>query len=372
MTTLAIPPKRVRLYRLLWDRWIIVLRILFDLGAGVHPVRWRSVADTLLVDKKTCQKYIAGLVREGHITAAGEGYYMLTQSGFDALLENEQGEFLPSSGEKIPGKNSPLLESVVVVESELNISTITTTESGKNPGEKVSPRPGDAESIGAFHDPDVQAALDHADLLFDGSTVAQGGLDHYLHIEKVLGWLAYCYDKRAGLYGPAGLVRNRLMDPCAPSPSMKYIKNPQAYLPDDYLSAIGRYAQTCERCGQEFRCVDAYQAHWEACITTPMAESESESESDDDFACAPDETITEAIQRNWRDALVNLQGEMPPASYDTWVRDCTPVHYADGVLQVAARNAYARDWLESRLAQQVGQLMGCPVAFIVGVAAETE
>ena len=360
-TTLAIAPKRVRLYRMLWDRWIIVLRILFDLGAGAHPVKWRSVADTLLVDKKTCQKYLAGLVREGHITAAGEGY-MLTQSGFDILLENEQGEFLPSSGEKFPGKNSQLLESVVVVDSELNLIPTTTTKLGKIPGEKLSPAD---EQVGRFFSADVQAALDHADLLFDGSQVAQQGLDYYLHIEKVLGWLAYCYDRRGSLYGPAGLVRKNLKDPAAPMPSMKYMKDPLAFFPDEFLDAIGKWEGHCPLCRETFTSKKGYDEHLQN-----FRHPEPEEDEPMDSALEADETVTQSVLDTWQDVLVNMQGEMARASFETWVKDTFPVHYEDGVMQVAARNAYARDWLGSRMSQRIGELAGCRVTFVV--AMETE
>jgi len=55
--------------------------------------------------------------------------------------------------------------------------------------------------------------------------------------------------------------------------------------------------------------------------------------------------------------LGQLQMEMPRASYDTWVRDTRPVKYEDGLLTINVRNAYARDWLESRLASTVNRLL---------------
>jgi len=59
----------------------------------------------------------------------------------------------------------------------------------------------------------------------------------------------------------------------------------------------------------------------------------------------------------WQSVLAQLQMEMPRASYDTWVRDTRPVGYEDGALTIAVRNAYARDWLESRLASTVNRLL---------------
>ena len=57
----------------------------------------------------------------------------------------------------------------------------------------------------------------------------------------------------------------------------------------------------------------------------------------------------------WQSVLGQLQMEMPRASFDTWVRDTKPVSCDAGVMTVAVRNAYARDWLDSRLAPTVSR-----------------
>jgi len=59
----------------------------------------------------------------------------------------------------------------------------------------------------------------------------------------------------------------------------------------------------------------------------------------------------------WQSVLGQLQMEMPRASFDTWVRDTKPVSYNEGTLTIGVRNAYARDWLESRLASTVNRLL---------------
>ncbi len=59
----------------------------------------------------------------------------------------------------------------------------------------------------------------------------------------------------------------------------------------------------------------------------------------------------------WQTVLGQLQMEMPRASYDTWVRDTRPLSYEEGTLTVGVRNAYARDWLESRLSSTVSRLL---------------
>ncbi|HSO13327.1 MAG TPA: chromosomal replication initiator protein DnaA [Anaerolineales bacterium] len=62
-------------------------------------------------------------------------------------------------------------------------------------------------------------------------------------------------------------------------------------------------------------------------------------------------------EQAWQSVLGQLQMEMPRASFDTWVRDTRPVSYNDGNLTIGVRNAYARDWLESRLASTVNRLL---------------
>jgi hypothetical protein len=51
----------------------------------------------------------------------------------------------------------------------------------------------------------------------------------------------------------------------------------------------------------------------------------------------------------WGQVLHQLQLDMPKASYETWAKDTQALSLEKNVLTVCARNAYARDWLESRM-----------------------
>src|SRR6185436_820652 len=62
-------------------------------------------------------------------------------------------------------------------------------------------------------------------------------------------------------------------------------------------------------------------------------------------------------EQAWQSVLGQLQMEMPRASFDTWVRDTHPITYENGLLTVSVHNAYARDWLESRLASTINRLL---------------
>jgi chromosomal replication initiator protein len=83
-------------------------------------------------------------------------------------------------------------------------------------------------------------------------------------------------------------------------------------------------------------------------------------------------------EQAWQSVLGQLQMEMPRASFDTWVRDTRPVSYDNGTLTIGVRNAYARDWLESRLASTVNRLLigildsNVSVNFVVSQAEEND
>ncbi len=62
-------------------------------------------------------------------------------------------------------------------------------------------------------------------------------------------------------------------------------------------------------------------------------------------------------EQAWQSVLAQLQMDMPRASYDTWVRDTRPMAYDNGLITIGVRNAYARDWLESRLATTINRLL---------------
>jgi chromosomal replication initiator protein len=59
----------------------------------------------------------------------------------------------------------------------------------------------------------------------------------------------------------------------------------------------------------------------------------------------------------WQAVLGQLQLEMAKATFDTWVRDAVFVAYEDGSYIIGVKNAYARDWLESRLTSTITRLL---------------
>ena len=71
------------------------------------------------------------------------------------------------------------------------------------------------------------------------------------------------------------------------------------------------------------------------------------------------------LEEIWGQVLGQLQLDMPKASYETWAKDAQAVSLEKNVLTVCARNAYARDWLESRMsaiAPNMCALIGARIA----------
>lgn len=108
-----------------------------------------------------------------------------------------------------------------------------------------------------------------------------------------------------------------------------------------------------------------------ACGLAPIQDGEKDPEWGEnkldelqiEFPIKPDESVKQMVtkkrnvERCWQSTLDQLQMEMPKASFDTWVRDTRTIHYEDGLFIIAARNKYARDWLESRLTSTVTRLL---------------
>ena len=62
-------------------------------------------------------------------------------------------------------------------------------------------------------------------------------------------------------------------------------------------------------------------------------------------------------QQAWQATLGQLQMEMSKAAFDTWVRNADLVDHQENLFTVGVQNAYARDWLDSRLSSTVTRLL---------------
>jgi len=51
----------------------------------------------------------------------------------------------------------------------------------------------------------------------------------------------------------------------------------------------------------------------------------------------------------WKATLGQLQMELPKPTFDTWVKDSKFSNHENNLFTICVNNAYARDWLESRM-----------------------
>lgn len=221
--------------------------------------------------------------------------------------------------------------------------------------------------------PDVVEILQHTDLLFDGALVVSRGLEDR-DSRYALAWCAYAYRERSKLNGAGGLVRNRLLENKVPPEWAQ--ERWQETLPCDFLEALGLIEYTCEVCSQKFRKLADLDEHarihpgrypCDLCEQTFASQEDLDAHADAEHApqpIVPDESVTQPVRdggitpaQAWQSVLGQLQLDMPRAAFDTWVRDAQAVRYGRNTLTIGVRNAYARDWLESRLASTVSRLL---------------
>jgi hypothetical protein len=220
--------------------------------------------------------------------------------------------------------------------------------------------------------PTVVQILQHTDLLFDGAVVLSKGIEDR-DPQQVLAWCAYAYSLKSKLAGPGGLVRNRLKDR-EPAPTMAF-EQWREILPCDFLESLGLVEYTCEACQAKFKKMVELTDHAAAhpkLYSCPLCEKTFTEEQDLDSHIAQDhkpkaliidESVTQCIDGHrsaaqaWQMVLGQLQMEMPRVSFDSWVRDSKAVCFDGNVLNIGVRNAYARDWLENRLASTVKRLL---------------
>ena len=62
-------------------------------------------------------------------------------------------------------------------------------------------------------------------------------------------------------------------------------------------------------------------------------------------------------EQAWQATIGQLQMDMSKAAFETWVKGARLVGYADSTFTVGVNNAYARDWLDTRLSDTVRRVL---------------
>lgn len=62
-------------------------------------------------------------------------------------------------------------------------------------------------------------------------------------------------------------------------------------------------------------------------------------------------------QQAWQTLIGQLEMEMSKAAFETWVRSAEMLEYNNGTFKVGVQNAYALDWLQSRLSSTIERIL---------------
>jgi hypothetical protein len=232
--------------------------------------------------------------------------------------------------------------------------------------------------------PGVQEILVETGDLFGGQGVYLSGIDtDNLQPHDVLGWLAQAWDqwvdggRRGRLHSPVQFVYKKLIaDPFA-KPALEYELDWRRVLPDDWLERFGLVEYRCQVCDETRSTRSEYERHLEShpacevCDEQFLDPAALDEHLKSHKRLTKNKSVTEPIEggmsaeRAWNAVLGQLQLEMPPGSFATWVRDTEALDFDGKNITVGVRNAYARDWLENRLTGTVNRLLvGITNAFV--------
>jgi hypothetical protein len=374
---------------------VLFVMILIDKN---YPGRHTKATELLpyiypvIKDIRTLEPRMNALCASGRIARTSAGYVLL-EGGRALILQAQQDQAqevkalaqneglkgispLPASpiledhqnrgGEEPYARNVRALKKEEEVDSSLNLNINDSTTSTLRDAQFVQ------------NDwPTVKTILAATPVLFGEPGVVSRGLQLDVILPwMALGWIAHAWDQwpQGGGHGhlqrPAGLVYKNLEDPDAPKPRAKYYNGGWDILPDAFMELIGLREYPCEGCEAVFKKRAEYDEHismtsvCEHCMARGFHMQEEldkhyRERHPEPEPIEPDETAkpgSEMVQA-WERVKEQLQREMPRASYDTWVRDTQLVHYENGIMSVGVHNAYARDWLDSRMVSTAQRLL---------------
>jgi len=268
--------------------------------------------------------------------------------------------------------NAHTVRALVEEEDELTIINIENDNSTSTSS--------NAQNARADEFPTVRQILEASPILFanfEGKAVSLRNLNlEAIEPEEALAVMAHCYSQRKsdknprGLYAPAGLAHTMLQE--GDKARKEFRDAPLEYLPEDYLEAIGLMDYACDVCNEPFKTRSTLNEHESLLFICQhkcgkrfhsseelLAHHHEHAEEDALNAvlvCQPLDPQNRGA-RAWEMVKTQFEAEMPMASFDTWVRDTQPVEFDGQVLTVGARNAYCRDWLESRLEGKVNAML---------------
>lgn len=352
---------------------VLFIVALYDAKYPGRAYRVEHIAADLDMDKRTVEKACHSLSASGKLIFDGRGY-VLTAGGRAMFLgdvvqiENGQSAQVLPLAAQAQTHPEPLTAEVIDV----------TTEPMEAPEVEGVP---DAQN--------VQSARLTVRRLFEAADGMEGfpdGADQYIgrmvksgtNPDRVsprlaICWMAHAYDQRKregrkyGISTPGWFVVSKLTDPSAPKPALQYWEHPRDFLPDGFLAAVGLgRSYDCQACGAKFNDREDLQAHLSEkhpVEVEPEQVQPLEGWTERVVIGSAAEVTVEKLEDTvgmadvWKTVLRTLEAEMPTATFQTWVADTAAGGMHDNEITIVTRNAFARDWLDSRLTATVTRIL---------------
>jgi len=339
--------------------WALVM---IDANYPGRATRPAEIAMLVKKDVRTVEKQLTELCAGNRAVRNAAGYVLLDGGRALVLGMNQalaQSPALNAQAQATEAQAQPELQDLMDVDvahnacalkqEEDSIELININSSSSDSG---------AQNVLALT---VENILAQSKLLFERPVVLAGLKLDMLNANYALACLAHAYDQSAHLRNPVGLAYNMLK--FVNRPRREYLASPMTYLPNEFRELFGAALYTCtwgRECGQAFTRAAELDAHLRD------VHGAVEREAVPVTAPAVAESTDAEVQALWGKALYVLRGELPKASFDTWVASAFAVAFDDGIFTVGARDGVALDWLTLRLTKRASEIVGAPVKFVDG------
>jgi hypothetical protein len=299
--TVTPPQERQRWHEMLKNAPLMIV-LLYLSSRAPAPVTQLELSENMQIDRKTAASYMRQLSMRNFVAQVSERDGYLLADGSTTFFE-------------MWGKNGhmTLKESLIK-----DLKTLRKKEGKSHVGTFWT----HAENL------DAETILSETALLFDGKSVTAFGLTTCPPL-TVLAVLAHAYDQRDRLNSPAVFAYRRLQR--GQAPDKKYLNDPEAFLPNSFLAALGL---------QELRVVDV----------EPASDAADAYLLDDGVEVTPD-------QRAWQTVKDQLQLEMSIGLFRTWVDPTQAAGFEGDVFLVRVANTANAEWLDARIKATAERLL---------------